>query len=217
MAMLRKIKTLFTTGRKQEKITRNISGKNNMIENHGRLSNVEIDIKGDNNKIIIGKGTVIKNIRFYIRGNHHIITIGENCYFGRGEFWMEDQYGIIDIKNKVTVQEAGFALTEQNSKILIGEDCMISNHVEIRTGDSHSIIEQATGKRINPAANVILENHLWVGAHVKILKGVTIGHDSIIGIASLVTNNVPPNSIAAGIPAKLIREGIGWTRERRDS
>jgi acetyltransferase-like isoleucine patch superfamily enzyme len=54
-------------------------------------------------------------------------------------------------------------------------------------------------------APVIIENNVFIGAHSLILKGVTIGENSIIGAGSVVTKNVPPNQIWAGNPAKFIR------------
>lgn len=106
------------------------------------------------------------------------------------------------------------AVTEPHSRIEIYDDCMLANNIEIRTVDSHSIIDSNTGQKINPAKNVILQSHVWVGAHVIILKRVTISSNSVIGTSSVVTNSIPGNCIAAGIPAKVIKTGINWKRER---
>ena len=99
-------------------------------------------------------------------------------------------------------------------RFLIHGYCMLAKNIEIRTGDSHCIFDTITGQKINPAKNVILQSHVWVGAHVKILKGVTISSNSVIGTSSVVTSNIPGNCIAAGIPAKVIKSGTNWKRER---
>jgi acetyltransferase-like isoleucine patch superfamily enzyme len=52
---------------------------------------------------------------------------------------------------------------------------------------------------------VILEDNVWIGAGTTILKGTCIGENSIIGAGSVVTKDIPPNSIAAGNPAKVIK------------
>ena len=57
-----------------------------------------------------------------------------------------------------------------------------------------------TGK----TAPVVIENNVWIGDGVKILKGVIVGQDSVVGIGSVVTRSVPPGSIAAGNPARII-------------
>ena len=106
------------------------------------------------------------------------------------------------------------AITENNHKIIIGEDCMFSNAIEIRTGDSHSVIDNTTNSRINLSKDVFIGNHVWLGSGAKILKGVVIEDNSIVATQSVVTNLVPSNSIVAGIPAKVIRQNINWMRER---
>lgn len=52
---------------------------------------------------------------------------------------------------------------------------------------------------------VVIEDDAWIGANVTILPGVTIGRCSIIGAGSVVTKDIPPNCIAAGVPCKVIR------------
>jgi acetyltransferase-like isoleucine patch superfamily enzyme len=191
-----------------------IAGKNNKFVFKGNLRKCKIDIVGDNNLIEICEGAFISDNTIYIRGNNHHLKIGKNCRLKHTEFWFEDFECAILIGDKTSIQSAHLAATEPHSKIILGEDCMLSTNIEIRTGDSHSIIDLASNKRINIAKDVVLADHVWVGAKATLLKGVTIGHDSIIGTGSIVTNMIPPNTIASGIPAKVIKENITWARER---
>jgi len=91
---------------------------------------------------------------------------------------------------------------------------MFFGEIEFRTGDSHSIIDNETKKRINMAQNIEVGNHVWIGARSIILKGVSIGNNSIIGTNSIVTKNIPSHSVAAGIPAKVVKNNIDWVRTR---
>ena len=191
-----------------------VHGTGNSINNKGVLNNVTYDIIGDYNEIVIGANTCLNDTLIFIRGNHHKLIIGESCFMGKGEIWMEDDHGSLIIHNHTTIEHAHLAVTESHSSLEIHKDCMIAKQVEIRTGDSHSIIDMETGKRINYAANVILNEHVWVGAHAKILKGVTIGNNTVIATGAIVTSDIPPYSIAAGIPARVIKTNTDWKRDR---
>jgi len=93
------------------------------------------------------------------------------------------------------------------TKITIGSGCAISWNCEIVDDDMHEIISL---KGFNKAAPIIIGNRVWIGSNCKILKGVTIGDNSIIAAGSIVTKNVPPNTLYGGVPAKLIKENIDW-------
>ncbi|WP_242919060.1 acyltransferase [Pontibacter liquoris] len=219
LKVLRYLKVPFTYLKKsflEKKRAKSVKlkGINNYFSNKGLLTNVLVDVIGNNNEIIIGSNTIIRNTLIYLRGDNHRLYLGQNCYFGEGELWMEDRYGSLLIHENTTIERGHLAVTEPYSKLEIKKDCMLARHVEIRTGDSHSILDLETGKRINRAANVTLEEHVWVGAHAKILKGVTVGHNSVIGTASIVTKSVPPHSVVAGIPSRVVRTNIDWKRER---
>ena len=194
--------------------SKKIVGSNNQIINAGHINNSKFDIVGNNNKIVIKKSSSINNVLFFIRGDNHLIEINQNCYIGGGELWIEDNNCAIIINSGTTIESAHLAVTEPHSRIEIHDDCMLANNIEIRTGDSHSIIDANTGQKINSAKNVILQSHVWIGAHAKILKGVTISSNSVIGTSSVVTNSIPGNCIAAGIPAKVLKTGTNWKRER---
>ncbi len=193
---------------------KSINGKNNIIRNNGILINVKYDIIGNNNVIEIGHGSILSDMQIYIRGNGHKLLIGKNCQYSGGDIWFEDKYCEVKIGDKTTIESAHIAITEPNKCIIIGEDCMLSSAIEFRTGDSHSILDNRTKKRINFAQSIQVGNHVWIGAHSIILKGVCIGNNCIIGTNSIVTKSVPPNSIAAGIPAKILKDNINWVRER---
>jgi len=191
-----------------------IQGKNNIIINNGILENVKYDIVGDNNLIEIMQGSVLSDMLFFMRGNNHKFIIGENCNFKGGSVCFEDNHCKIEVGQKTSFESVHLAVTEPNKSILIGEDCMFSYGIEFRTGDSHSIIDNITKRRINMAQDIYVGNHVWIGARSIILKGVSIGNNSIIGTNSIVTKDVPSHSIVAGVPAKVIRNNIDWVRER---
>lgn len=91
---------------------------------------------------------------------------------------------------------------------------MISTGVRIASSDAHSIIKLGSADRINHAKDIFIENHVWIGLRALVCKGVTIGHDSIIGTQSIVTHFVEHNTVVAGTPATKINDGVTWLRER---
>ncbi len=88
------------------------------------------------------------------------------------------------------------------NEIKIGDNCMLAAGVYITDADWHDIYNRTAAGAIAP---VILKENVWVGDSATICKGVTIGENSIIGAGSVVVNNVEPNTIVAGNPAKVIK------------
>lgn len=196
------------------KMRSGIRGSSNVIKNKSIISNIKYDIIGNSNSIYIHDESRIFNLKIFIRGNNHKIIIGKNCIIKSGSIWIEDENCTLEIGNSTTIEDAHFGITEPNSTIKVGNDCMFSYGIKLLTGDSHSIIDLNTMKRINYANNIKIEEHVWIGADVVILKGVNIAKNSIIGSRSIVTKNHGPNVIIAGSPAKIIKENITWDRER---
>jgi len=197
---------------------RKIKGKGNSlkINRSARFVDCEINITGNGNEIMIGEDSFFKNVKFFIDGNFNTITISENIKFNRGgSLWVEDENCSIKIGANTSFEDVHIAVTESNSTVHIGHDCMFANEIDIRTGDSHAIFDNLTKSRINHAQNVEIGDHVWVGAHVSILKGVQIKSNSIVATRSVVTKKFEAeNILLAGIPAVPIRENISWSRER---
>ena len=196
-------------------VRKTIQGQENIFEAEGaKLSGVHVDIIGDNNRIKIGSGCVLTNVHFRIRGSGHCIEFGENCRVSRGGvLWFEDRNGTLQVGAGTTMVEVHVAVTEK-SKVIIGEDCMFANDIDIRTGDSHSVIDTQTGERLNFAGDVVISRHVWIAPHTVVLKGVNIGENSIIATGAVVTKSCEPGVIIGGNPARVIKTGVSWTRER---
>lgn len=113
-----------------------------------------------------------------------------------------------------TANEANFVvgIGGAGTSLLLGEDCMLSQRVQIRATDSHGMIDLRSGEVLNRPESVIVHPHVWIGFDVTILKGVEVGAGGIIGANSLVTRSLPPVSASAGSPATPRREATSWTR-----
>lgn len=93
-----------------------------------------------------------------------------------------------------------------HEKIEIGENVAISHDVTIMDSDAHKGLWEGYEK----TKPIKIGNHVWIGTRVTILKGVTIGDNAIIAAGSVVTKDVPNNTIVAGVPAKVIKTNINW-------
>lgn len=179
------------------------------------IKNVKVCVRGNNSCIKIGRKARLKDCKIYLEGEKTVITIGGGkTTIHNTDFHVADNNSSIIINDNFTMEGGHIASTEGRS-IEIGNDCMFSNNIEIRNGDSHSIILMETNQRINIAKNIIIGNHVWLCANTKVMKGALIPDNCIIGNMSLVTGCFETiNSIYAGIPAKKIKQGINWERER---
>lgn len=185
------------------------------VENSGRGKIIR-RIKGKDNTIKIGERSYLDCLLIHIVGNNNIIEIDEDCNIGKGcSFWIEGNGCHIKIGSYTTMtQYVHLNAQEDNMAIRIGNDCMLSNHIIIRTSDAHPVIDLETNERINPAKSVLIGNHVWIAPNTTIMKGSIIEKGSIIGSHTVVTKSIPMNSLAVGMPAKVLKTNITWTRER---
>lgn len=88
-------------------------------------------------------------------------------------------------------------------EITIGDSTMLANNVYITDNDWHDIYNRAATGNPKP---VRIEDNVWLGDSVIVCKGVTIGKNSVIGAGAVVAKDIPANVVAAGNPAKVIKE-----------
>jgi acetyltransferase-like isoleucine patch superfamily enzyme len=109
------------------------------------------------------------------------ISVGEGTYINRRTF--------IDATESIVI----------GKQVAIGPDCYITDHDHGMVPAKPPLAQPMIGKPTR------IEDWAWIGAHVVVLKGVTIGQRAIIGAGSVVTKDVPPDAIAMGVPAKVVR------------
>ena len=90
------------------------------------------------------------------------------------------------------------------AQVTIGDDCFIGPNVSIYTA-CHSIDPEERNSRREWAEPVTIGDNVWIGGSVTILPGVTIGDNVTIGAGSVVTKDIPSNSIAVGNPCKVMK------------
>jgi maltose O-acetyltransferase len=91
------------------------------------------------------------------------------------------------------------------SRVTIGRNCLIGTYVNITDNNFHHV-EPERRLETPPSAPVVIAENVWLGTRVIVLPGVTIGANSVIGAGSVVTRSIPANVVAAGVPAKVIKE-----------
>ena len=94
----------------------------------------------------------------------------------------------------------------KNSKVVIGKWCAIGYNTFI-FAITHDPLMPTGPEDQRPAVegDIIIGDHVWVGANCYIREGVTIGDNAVIGANSVVTRDVPPYAIVGGAPARIIR------------
>jgi acetyltransferase-like isoleucine patch superfamily enzyme len=146
----------------------------------------KIEIRENASLIVKGYVKVGPGV-FIIVNKNATITIGDNTYF------------------------AADSKVYSNKSIEIGKNCAISWGVTIIDTDFHEHwIDNIYKKHTE---SIKIGNNVWIGCNTTILKGVEIGDGSIIAAGSVVVNNVPPRSLIAGNPAKVIAKNVSWSFE----
>jgi len=97
-------------------------------------------------------------------------------------------------------------LKSEGAGIRVGRDGLFGAHVEIFDSDFHELHPRRRHGGTPKIAPVDIGENVFMGMSVKVLKGVTIGADSVIGAGSVVTSSIPSGVIAAGSPARVVRE-----------
>lgn len=188
--------------------------KHNNVKIYGLYKGAELNIRGRNNTIRIINPKANNNLKIMINGNNNKIFVDENCVLRDLNVWIEDDGNSVLIeKDTLICGKTKLSLIEGTS-IVIGENSMFSDEIDLRTGDSHSIVNE-NGDRINPSKNIKIGKHCWVGHGATILKGVILPNNSIVATKAVVTKPFDNEGvILAGNPAKIVKENIDWKFER---
>ncbi|WP_157774521.1 acyltransferase [Aeromonas sp. CU5] len=102
----------------------------------------------------------------------------------------------------------------ESGSVYIGNDCMFSFGITIWTSDGHTMFDNDTLECLNQGKDVIIGNHVWVGYHVNLMKGSVVSDNSVVGACSVVVKHFNDTNVAiGGVPAKVLRHNINWSRQ----
>lgn len=164
-----------------------------------------------------GEGFISFGVPYISLARNAKFTIGQNCKLNNG-----NHFNVIGRQQKCIFKVSG-ELTFGNNvglsstaivcleKVAIGDFVKIGGNTVIYDTDFHSLdpsirSDFENDKASRKSAPVIIEKNAFIGAHSTILKGVTIGENSIVGACSLVSRSIPANEIWGGNPAKFIKK-----------
>ncbi len=192
-----------------------VRGAHNVVTFDGaRVPGLDIQVLGEGNRIRIPASCYLRGLTIRVAGSHNEIVFGETVKISLGaKLVVNDDGGKLAIGHRTTMESVRLEVAG-GAALSIGDDCMFAYDVDVRNTDSHSILSLSDGERLNPDADVVIGDRVWIGAHAMVMKGTEIGHDSVVASRAVLTRGVPPHSIAAGVPARVVRDGIRWDRRR---
>jgi acetyltransferase-like isoleucine patch superfamily enzyme len=175
-----------------------------------KLIHFDCYIKG----IKIGKKVVFNGFPRIRRNEHSGISIGSNCIFNSAKnsvaVGLQNRCTFVTLKKKSEIEignnfgGSGITLLAAR-KITIGDNVMIGAGSMIIDNDFHHADPNKRHDNTDvPARPILIEDNVFVGTNCMILKGVTIGENSVVGANSVVINSLPKNSIAIGNPCKVV-------------
>jgi acetyltransferase-like isoleucine patch superfamily enzyme len=167
-----------------------------------------ITLDGDDNEVVIEPACILSGAR---------ITLGSRCTFRAGNlsrlnavevYARADGHVTIGTGNYFTWHTRLYL--HEPGRIVIGNDCGIASGTLLTVSDMHPIYDRTSGERINAPRDVTVEDQVWISQDAALLKGAQVGRGSVIALRAVVTGAIPAHCIAAGVPARVIRENIRW-------
>lgn len=159
----------------------------------------------------VGDPIIYQPVLFSGKGK---ITIGDRVKFGisgapsfyNGYILINSRNGdsSIEIKDDCWVSNNS-ALISEGGGIRIGKGTLVGNNVEIYDSDFHNLAPSMRMSGKPEIGKVDIGENVFIGSHVIILKGVSVGRNSVVGAGSVVTGAIPEDCIAGGNPCKVIR------------
>lgn len=160
----------------------------------------------------------------YSRENRPCIIIGKKCLI-RATFIFEHELGKVTIGDNVYI---GGATLISKTEIAIGNNVTMAYGITVYDHDAHSIywkerqfdnesvyidflqhdgnLNFSKDWSVVKSKKITIEDNVWIGLDVLILKGVTIGKGAVVAAKSVITKDVPPNTLVAGNPAQIVKE-----------
>ncbi|MBP0492304.1 acyltransferase [Pararoseomonas indoligenes] len=160
--------------------------------------------------VIGGEGVLAGQVSF--EGDDHLLVFNgrDTCHVN---MTFRARHGALFFGKGATSNAADFLVEGPRRCIILGDDGMVAYRVSLRTSDSHGIISlDDPTAALNPPASVVLEPHVWIAKDAVVSRGVRVGRGAIIAMNTIVTADVAPCTLVGGVPMRVLRERVTWTR-----
>lgn len=153
------------------------------------------------------RGRVAPRVQFIgpitVEGTQNV-HIGRYTRLGRRAFLKTDGAGRIEIGEHVTINDGATIVAYE--RIEIGDHAMIGEYVTIRDANHGTARGELIRRQPHDAAPVYIGRDAWIGRGACVLKGVRVEDGAVVGANSVVTKDVPANTVVGGVPARPIGE-----------
>ncbi len=153
----------------------------------------------------IGKDVKIyENVRINC-GHAGAISIGDDVRILRNVTISTSGVGKVSIGNNVHIGES--TIIQSDKEITIKDNVIIGpQNIIVDFDHNYPDAKVPIVKQGHNAKSILIEDDVWISSHCSIIKGVVIGRGSVIGAGSVVNKDIPPLSVACGLPAKIIKK-----------
>lgn len=168
-----------------------------------------VSFRGVQNKVIFHEKSTSQGCTVTFTGSHGVFEVHAGAVV-QGDFIIGD-HATVTIGAKTTFNKRCAFRVGGSRTIQIGQECLLAN-VKFSTMDDVPVYDQISLKRVNPPADIVVHDRVWIAEHVQVHAGAQIGHDSVIGAWSMVGAEIPAHVVAAGNPAKVVKDNIIWKK-----
>lgn len=159
-----------------------------------KASKLKFAIKGRDHKAVF-----FSNVHF--RMNIYVRLVHHDCYLTVGD----------------AVHIGGGTIALDNSSLFVGAGALWSDGILIQGTDSHGIVDLDTMEIVNAKhKKITLQRRVWLGRQSKVMKGVTIEEGSVVATGAIVTKDMPKACAIAGVPAKVVKRRVTWSRKQEE-
>lgn len=150
---------------------------------------------------------------FGVHGDGATVFVGPECWLPSAQLDCGANSSIV-LRRRTTCAFAGQVDARNGGAVFADVDQLWASHVYLATDDMHTLLDAASGARINPfGARIALGRHVWLERDVAVAGGADIGDDCVVGFRSLVrAGSYPAGSVLAGLPARVVKSGVTWDR-----
>jgi len=139
-------------------------------------------------------------------GQNAKLSITGTVNIGRGTRIYVNDGGELQLGNRSYINDCSTITCFD--RIQIGSQCSISWNTNILDTNIHELVVQGTARP--RSQRICIGDHVWIGTGAIVLPGVSIGNDAVVAAGSVIKSDVPPGTVVAGNPARVVHQGVSW-------